>query len=62
MNSQENYGPLKQAMHQFEEQYIDSVLRVCNFQMGKTADRLGICRTVLYRKMKAFSEAKRIQL
>jgi transcriptional regulator with PAS, ATPase and Fis domain len=62
MNSQENYGPLKQAMRQFEEQYIDSVLKVCNFQMGKAADRLGICRTVLYRKMKAFSEAKRSHL
>ena len=58
IDSQENYGPLKQAMRQFEEQYIDSVLKVCNFQMGKAADRLGICRTVLYRKMKAFSEAK----
>ncbi|WP_245867859.1 Anaerobic nitric oxide reductase transcription regulator NorR [Sporomusa silvacetica DSM 10669] len=62
IDSQENYGPLKQAMRQFEEQYIDSVLRVCNFQMGKAAERLGICRTVLYRKMKAFSEAKRTHL
>lgn len=51
-------APLKETMRQFEEQYINSVLKVCNFQMSKAADRLGICRTVLYRKIKAYSNAK----
>ncbi|SDE31269.1 sigma-54 interaction domain-containing protein [Sporomusa acidovorans] len=51
-------APLKETMRQFEEQYINSVLKVCNFQMSKAADRLGICRTVLYRKIKAYSIAR----
>ena len=53
--SNEIQGSLKQAMHQFEEQYIFSILKACNFRTGEAANRLGICRTVLYRKLKTFT-------
>lgn len=51
-------GTLRRAMRQFEEQYIDSVLKACDLRIGAAAERLGICRTVLYRKLKAFESEK----
>jgi transcriptional regulator with PAS, ATPase and Fis domain len=55
VKSFEGHESLKQVMHQFEEQYIHSILKACNFRTGEAANRLGICRTVLYRKLKTFT-------
>ncbi|QDR81160.1 sigma-54 interaction domain-containing protein [Sporomusa termitida] len=57
----EGQGSLKQAMHQFEEQYIYSILKACNFRTGEAANRLGICRTVLYRKLKTFTGCTKLK-
>lgn len=44
--------PLKKAVKAFEKQYIDQVLRECNGNITEAADRLGIHRTMVYRKIK----------
>ncbi|EGO62329.1 PAS modulated sigma54 specific transcriptional regulator, Fis family protein [Acetonema longum DSM 6540] len=49
-------GTLKEVVGKFEEQYINQVLEECNGRIGETAKRLGIYRTVLYRKRKAFEQ------
>jgi len=51
-------GTLKEVMKKVEEQYINKVLTSCEGRMGETADKLGIYRTVLYRKLRAFKEDK----
>ncbi|MBC8181850.1 sigma-54-dependent Fis family transcriptional regulator [candidate division KSB1 bacterium] len=44
--------PLKQARDQFEKEYIETKLIANGWQIGVTADQLGMERTNLYRKMK----------
>ncbi|MCL6477654.1 MAG: sigma 54-interacting transcriptional regulator [Peptococcaceae bacterium] len=51
-------GTLKEVVKKVEEQYINHVLAECGGRMGEAAKKLGIYRTVLYRKLKAFDKAK----
>jgi PAS domain S-box-containing protein len=46
-------GTLKSVLREVEDEYISQVLAQCNGHMGKAAERLGIHRTMLYRKIKA---------
>ncbi len=45
-------GTLKSVLKAVEEEYINQVLAECNGRIGEAAQRLGIHRTMLYRKMK----------
>ncbi|HHW42735.1 MAG TPA: sigma 54-interacting transcriptional regulator [Desulfotomaculum sp.] len=45
-------GTLKSVLEAVEEYYIRQVLSECNGRIGEAARRLGIHRTMLYRKMK----------
>ena len=45
---------LKEAREAFERAYILSELRVLEWNMTKTAQKLGIERSHLYRKLKAY--------
>lgn len=47
---------LKEFVKAAEESYIRKTLAECNGKIGETANRLGIYRTVLYRKLKSFQE------
>ncbi|MDK2895004.1 MAG: hypothetical protein PWQ98_1130, partial [Moorella sp. (in: firmicutes)] len=51
-------GTLKEVMQQVEKQYIKYVLDECGGKIGKAAERLGISRTILYRKLKSYKEKK----
>ncbi|MDT8899732.1 sigma-54 interaction domain-containing protein [Anaeroselena agilis] len=51
-------GSLKDVTRTVEEKYIDHVLRECGGRIGEAAKRLGIYRTVLYRKLKAFERER----
>jgi len=51
-------GTLKEVMKNVEESYIKHVLKACGGRVGETAKQLGIYRTVLYRKLKAFEKEK----
>ncbi|MEN6348327.1 MAG: sigma 54-interacting transcriptional regulator [Syntrophomonas sp.] len=46
-------GTLKSVLKAVEEEYINQVLTECNGRIGEAAHRLGIHRTMLYRKTKA---------
>lgn len=46
-------------LQKVEEQYINYVLHECGGRVGKAAERLGIYRTVLYRKLKAYKEKEK---
>lgn len=43
-------GTLKNVLKKVEEEYINQVLAECNGRIGEAAQRLGIHRTMLYRK------------
>jgi len=45
------HGTLKSVMQAVDEEYINQVLAECGGRIGETASRLGIHRTMLYRKM-----------
>ena len=45
---------LREARDNFERAYILAELRVHDFNMTRTAERLGIERSHLYRKIKAY--------
>ncbi|SMC47406.1 sigma-54 interaction domain-containing protein [Sporomusa malonica] len=49
-------GTLKEVIKSVEKQYIYQVLNECGGRMGEAADKLGIYRTVLYRKLKAIEQ------
>ncbi|MDT8902581.1 sigma-54 interaction domain-containing protein [Anaeroselena agilis] len=49
-------GTLREVLSKVEKKYIDSVLEACGGRIGEAANRLGIYRTVLYRKLKAFEQ------
>ncbi|MBY6276038.1 MAG: sigma-54-dependent Fis family transcriptional regulator [Symbiobacterium thermophilum] len=44
--------PLKEFLAKVEEQYIHSMIEACNGKIIEASNKLGIHRTVLYRKMK----------
>lgn len=46
---------LKEFLAEAERQYIMKVLEDCDGKVGDTANKLGIHRTVLYRKLKAYN-------
>lgn len=46
---------LKEFLTDMEKQYIEQVVQECNGSINKAADQLGIHRSVLYRKRKAFN-------
>lgn len=48
------YKTLREAMENFEKQYIMSKLKENEANIGKTANSIGIERTSLYRKMKKY--------
>ena len=45
------YAPLKEAVKLYEIKYIKDALKVCDGNMTKTADMLGVHRTLLYKKL-----------
>jgi two-component system nitrogen regulation response regulator NtrX len=47
-------GPLREARERFERQYILCRLKEAHWNISRTADRLGIERSNLHRKMKAY--------
>jgi len=49
-------GSLKEVMKKVEEQYIRLALKETGGKVGKAAEKLGIYRTVLYRKLKEYEE------
>lgn len=49
-------GKLRDVMKSVEKQYVYQVLHDCGGRIGEAADKLGIYRTVLYRKLKSFEE------
>ncbi|SDD59704.1 Anaerobic nitric oxide reductase transcription regulator NorR [Sporomusa acidovorans DSM 3132] len=52
------HGTLKEVTKFVEKQYIYQVLNECGGKMGEAAEKLGIYRTVLYRKLKAYEQEK----
>ncbi|HNQ04249.1 MAG TPA: sigma-54 dependent transcriptional regulator [Thiobacillaceae bacterium] len=44
--------PLKDARDQFEKAYLEAMLAECNWGMSRAAERAGLDRTNLYRKVK----------
>jgi transcriptional regulator with PAS, ATPase and Fis domain len=48
---------LKEVMGKLEQRYIAYTLQACGGRIGEASKRLGIYRTVLYRKLKAFAKA-----
>jgi two-component system nitrogen regulation response regulator NtrX len=44
--------PLKDARDAFEKAYLEALLTECNWGMSRAADRAGLDRTNLYRKVK----------
>lgn len=51
-------GTLKEVLSKVEKKYINNVLAACGGRIGEAANQLGIYRTVLYRKLKAFEQNK----
>ena len=47
----EDYGSLKSFVEAAEQWYIGKILEACGGAVGETANRLGIHRSVLYRKL-----------
>lgn len=45
------HGPLKDVLQDVESQYIEQVLKACGGRVSEAARRLGIHRTMLYRKL-----------
>lgn len=58
LNLMEFDGPLKDVVKKVEEIYIKKVLKECNGKVGEAANKLGIYRTVVYRKLKEFESSK----
>lgn len=49
-------GKLKEVTPKFEEQYINSVIECCDGRIGKAAEKLGISRMALYKRLKRKKE------
>lgn len=54
-------GTLKEVLKAVERKYIEYILKECDGKIGKAAERLGIYRTVLYRKLKEINEKNDIK-
>lgn len=54
-------GTLREVLKTVEMKYINYILKECNGKIGETAERLGIYRTVLYRKLKEFKSQNNAQ-
>jgi len=52
-------GTLKEVMKKVEEMYIRHVLKETGGKKGKAAEKLGIYRTVLYRKLKEYDKDRK---
>lgn len=50
---------LKEVMRKLEERYIRYTLQACGGRIGEASKRLGIYRTVLYRKLKAYDKTEK---
>ncbi len=50
---------LKDVMSKIEERYIRYMLQTCGGRVGEASKRLGVYRTVLYRKLKAYDKTKK---
>ncbi len=49
-------GSLREVLQKVEEAYIRQVLRECDGQVGKTAQKLGIHRSALWRKIQEYKD------
>ena len=49
-------APLKDVLSRVEENYVRYMLDLCGGKIGATAGKLGIYRTALHRKLKAYRE------
>lgn len=56
-NANDKLPTLKEFVKEAEKRYIYMVLDKCNGKKGAAAEKLGIYRTVLYRKLKSFEES-----
>jgi len=45
--------PMREAREQFERAYLEQQLALCGGKVGKLADRVGMERTHLYRKLRS---------
>jgi transcriptional regulator with PAS, ATPase and Fis domain len=52
-------APLKDVLSRVEEDYVRYMLHLCGGRVGVTASKLGIYRTVLYRKLKAYRNLRK---
>jgi len=53
----ETFAPLKEAMEEFEADYIARAIDICGGNMTEAARRLGLERSHLYKKLKKLDEA-----
>ena len=51
--------PLNMKIDEMIKNYIESVLIMHNYRLGRASKALGISRTTLYRKMKKYGITKR---
>lgn len=51
-NDHESYEPLKDYISRVENEYIKNCIEDCNGSISKAAEKLGIHRTAIYKKMK----------
>ena len=54
----EYHGELKQVLREVEKQYISQVLHECGGRMTEAARKLGIHRTMLYRKIEKSNKSE----
>ncbi|VBB05785.1 Hypothetical protein LUCI_0996 [Lucifera butyrica] len=54
-------GNLRDVLKTVERKYINYILNECGGKVGKAAERLGIYRTVLYRKLKEIEKQREMQ-
>lgn len=52
---------LKSVLKSVEEQYINQVIQECNGRLGESAQRLGIHRSMLYRKIIKMRQEKHVE-
>ena len=52
----EKAGPLKEAVREFEREYINRILKATNGDKQLTAELLGVSVSSIYRRLQAFEE------
>jgi two-component system nitrogen regulation response regulator NtrX len=50
----QSFAPLKDAVDEFEADYIERVIEACDGNMAESARTLGLERSHLYKKLKKF--------